>query len=190
MKKEVKKWLCLDTKTLQRTKVFDLMVKRLRSPNNGTEDDFYIIKASNWVNIIALTPEEDVVMVKQHRFGCDEVTLELPGGIIDEKEDPQQAALRELVEETGFAAESASPLGWIYPNPAILTNRAFAFLATNTVQTAAQQLDPLEDIAVELVPLKEIPALIAGQQITHSLMIAAFMQLFSRDPSSFQKARS
>ena len=174
-------WEVLSRKLLQKTVVFDLFVQRLKSPRNGVEDDFYYIDVVDWVNVIALTPAQEVVMVEQFRFGIHDVSLELPGGMLDGADaDPAKAVLRELQEETGYVVESLVPLGSVHPNPAIQTNRCHFFFAEDARLESGQNLDRLEDIAVRLVPLNEIPELIVDGAITHSLMTNAFLQLMLR----------
>ena len=179
-----KPWERISRKLLQKTIVFDLYVERLRSPRNNAEDDFYFIETVDWVNIIALTPDKQVVLVDQYRLGSREVSLELPGGMLgDPNEDPKEAALRELVEESGYQAKDAEYLGYVYPNPAIQTNRCHLYFAKNVEKVGELQQDHLEDIVVRLKPLKEIPKLIDKEEITHTLMVSAFMRLVARHGS-------
>jgi 8-oxo-dGTP pyrophosphatase MutT (NUDIX family) len=185
MKKEIKSWEILDTKLLQKTRVFDLLVQRLRSPESAYEDDFYYIRLANWTNIIPITKDREIVLVRQYRFGSHETSLELPGGVIDPGEDPKAAALRELKEETGYEADDAEQVGWVRPNPAIQTNFLYAFVAHNVRLADIQSLDPAESISVELYPLSDIPRLISTQEISHSMMVSTFMQFFAHYPDYF-----
>ena len=159
-------------------RIFDLRTDRARSPRTGQAYDFFVIESSSWVNIIPLTPDNNVVMVRQYRHGTREVTLELPGGLVESADTPENAALRELQEETGYGATAVIPLGAVHPNPAIQNNRCYAFLAENVYATGIQKQDEREDIAVVLEPLAEIPRLIKDGVITHALVIAAFYRYY------------
>lgn len=165
------------------TSYFQLWSRRMRSPSGHFESDFFYIDAVNWVNVIAITSENEVVMVEQFRHGIQETSLEIPGGMLDaDHEDPEEGARRELLEETGFAAQRMESLGFIHPNPAIQSNRNYSYFSENVTRVSSQQLDIAEDIAVHLIPLAEIPGLIESHQITHALVVNAFARLFIRRP--------
>lgn len=136
-----------------------------------------MIEATDWVNVVALTPEENVIFVRQYRLGRGEVTLEIPGGMIDGAESPAAAAERELREETGYQAARWTALGAIDPNPAIQTNRCHLFLAEGCRRTAEVHLDEREDIAVQELPLAEVPRMLADGSISHALVAVAFQRL-------------
>ena len=119
--------------------------ERLVVPSKGYEDDFYYINSVDWVNVIALTKDSEVVMVEQYRVGVDLITLELPGGILDSKnEDPKQAAQRELLEETGFSGTDFQDLGWVHSNPAMINNRSHSFLVKDVTKIQEPSFDPSE----------------------------------------------
>ena len=147
------------------------------SPRTGQPHDMYVLEQSDWVNIIPLTPDNQVIMVEQWRHGTRTVELETPGGLMEAGELPAQCARRELLEETGFAPDQVELLGTVHPNPAIQNNRQHYVLATGCRRVADLQLDHAEDIAVRLVPLAEIPALIRTGKITHGIVIGGFYWL-------------
>ena len=91
-------------------------------PRTGATKRFSLIEAVDWVNVIALTPDQQVVLIRQFRVGANEVCLEIPGGMVDPGETPAEAAARELAEETGYTAPRWHQLGRVSPNPAIMTN--------------------------------------------------------------------
>jgi len=139
--------------------------------------DFYVVTAPDWINVIPVTDDDRVILVRQYRFGIEGSTLEIPGGMCDEGEAPADAARRELREETGYDAGELELLGSVHPNPAIQNNRCHSFLAPGVRRVGAPDPDADEAIEVVEVPLSEIPGLIAGGKITHALVIAAFHYL-------------
>lgn len=147
----------------------------VEDPRNGSHHPRVIIECTDWVNIIPVTLDDRVVMVRQFRFGIWQDSLEIPGGMVDGREAPLDAAVRELEEETGFVPAKVIPIGTVHPNPAIQTNRCFSFLALGCEQTGHRALDEGEDIEVVLTPRADIPKLLRRGVITHSLVVAAFM---------------
>jgi 8-oxo-dGTP pyrophosphatase MutT (NUDIX family) len=138
------------------------------------ERDFVRIEAPDWVNVIPVTDDGQVVFVRQYRHGVRHVTLEVPGGMIDPGEDPQASALREVEEETGYRAGSVRSLGYVWPNPAIQTNRCYSFLAEGAHRAVDPRPETFERIEVVTHPLERVPELIASGEIRHSLVIVAF----------------
>ena len=168
-------------------RVFSLRTDRAISPRTGKEHDFFIFESSSWVNIIPLTPEQEVVLVRQYRHGTRDVTLEIPGGLVEETDTPEQAARRELFEETGYRPLETYSLGAVHPNPAIQSNECYTFLAKDVFVDGEQQQDEREDIEVLLRPLSAIPQLIRDREITHSLVLAAFYRFFMEYQSNFSR---
>ena len=166
-------------KKIRSVPVGDFRIFKLRSdvkisPRTGKEHDFYILDSVNWVNIIAVTPDQQLVMVEQFRHGSNTVELEIPGGMMDADEtDPVATAVRELREETGYEGENARVLGKIFSNPAILSNVTYTVLIENCRLRHATEMDSGEDLATRLVPAKEIPQLVANEKIGHSLVAVA-----------------
>ena len=171
----VKKWPRLGSEIVGDYRIFRLRRDHVHSPHNGRDFRFYVLEAPDWINVIPLTPEDQVVLIRQYRHGTEEVSLEIPGGMVDDEDgDPSATARRELLEETGYAAEELVPIGRVAPNPAFLDNHCHTFLARNARPAAKPQFDGAEYIELELVDLEEIPGLIAGGRITHALVVAAF----------------
>jgi len=167
-------WNKLDSQAVADCKVFKVRQDTSQSPQTGEKHTFYVIEAAEWINVIPITSDQQVALIRQYRHGVGRMTLEIPGGMVDDDDpSPLYAARRELVEETGYNADQLIPIGVVDPNPAILNNQCHTFLALNAVRVGEQQLDVLEEINVELVPLSDIPGLIAAGQITHALTIAA-----------------
>ena len=174
----IRPWSEIRTRVEAQNPLFTLKTRTLVSPRTGKEHDFYVLEAGGWVNIIPLTPKGEVVMVRQFRHATGEITLEIPGGLIEEGQSPEQAAARELLEETGCSCSSLSLLGRIRPNPAILDNWCHLFLAQGVIETADRELDEAEDLEVVRVGLDRVPEMIARGEIDHSLVVAAFFYYF------------
>ena len=173
------RWEKLADTTLVKTRVFDLHSMRYRNPVRAVERDFVVIHPPDWVNILALTPDHRLVLVKQFRFGLDGFSLEIPGGMIGAGEDPVVAGLRELREETGFAGAAARLIGSVHPNPAIQSNRCHFVFVENSVATSAMEWDADEEIEVTTLPVEEVLALARSGGITHGLVLDA---LFCFEP--------
>ena len=166
-------------KTIHSSPVGDFRIFKIRSdtcvnPRTGREHEFFILDSVNWVNVIAVTPDQKLVMVEQYRHGSATVELEIPGGMMDPHEtDPVATAVRELREETGYEGENARLLGKIWSNPAILSNHTYTVLIENCRLQHAVEFDGGEDLATLLVPVAEIPQLVADEKIGHSLVVVA-----------------
>ncbi len=180
----MKPWRRVGSTRLQRCRVFDVDEVRFEPPDGGQAETFYCIDAPDWINVIPLTQDGEVVLVRQYRFGTTDFTLEIPGGMCDPGESPIEAARRELAEETGYASDGWVELGWVHPNPALQGNRCHTFLARSARLVAEPQPDPHEAFELSRVPLGEIPALIGDGKITHSLVVAAFQLLTVRNHRS------
>lgn len=154
--------------------IFRVRKDHCLSPRTQRAHDFWVLETTDWVNVVALTPDEQVVLVRQYRFGSQRATLEIAGGTVDPGEAPLAAAARELREETGYVPESVLLLGSVEPNPAIQNNRCYTALALGCRPSGTQELDEREDIVVETRPLAELPELFARGEITHALVWAAF----------------
>ncbi len=137
------------------------------------EVEFAIIQAPDWMNIIPLTADNKVVLVEQYRYGTEEPTLELPGGMVDSGEQPEETARRELLEETGYDVGEMEYLGNVSSNPAFLTNQTHMYVAQNCRKIQEQELDGNERINVHLMPLDDFLELVNNGTVHHSLVVAA-----------------
>ena len=170
----IKPWPLLKSSPAGDYRIFKIRTDRRRSPRTDNEHDFIVIDCPDWVNVIAVTPDDQLVMIEQFRAGTNTIELEIPGGMIDPKDaSPLAAGLRELREETGYAGERAEILGQVFPNPAIMSNTCHTVLVHDCALKHPTEFDHGEDLITRLVPAKEIPALIAAGRIGHSLVVVA-----------------
>jgi 8-oxo-dGTP pyrophosphatase MutT (NUDIX family) len=183
-------WICEKEKTLIASPVLNIVERDCRNSEDDRKFKFYVMKSRDWCNIIPITEDGKVVMVKQYRIGVSDHTLEVPGGVIDpEDQSIQAAAIRELQEETGYQTlpgAKCESLGWAHPNPAILDNRCYSLIVGPVKRTNSQSLDPGEMIEVVEIPISEIPAMILNGQISHALMLNAFFFLVLQKSESSQ----
>ncbi len=174
---EPSRWTRGDERVLAKTRVLELRSIHYRHPGRGTERDFVVAHAPDWVNVLALTPDGRLVLVRQFRFGSDGFSLELPGGAVEAGEDPVAAAVRELSEETGYGGGRVRLLGSVHPNPAIMDNRCHFVLVDGAVPAGPVNWDQDEEIEVSTAPVADVFAWARSGRITHSLTVAALIFL-------------
>lgn len=176
----IKPWPERSRQRIASTRVFDVHLARRASPRTGLDHDFALIDCPDWVNVVALTHDGQLVMVEQYRHGTATVTLEVPGGMIDPGETPAEAARRELREETGYDCEALQWLGVVEPNPALQTNRCHSFLATGCRLVQPPQFDSTEDCALRLEPAARARELVQSGAISHALVVVALSHAWLR----------
>lgn len=167
-------WTLLSTRHVADYSVLRLREDRYRFEPTQAEADFVVCESRDWAMVIPLTPDGQVVLIRQYRHGVRQVVLEVPGGVLDPGETTEAGAVRELREETGYAAEKIRVVGRMFPNPALNNASGHVLLADGCRRVGEPQFDPLEQIEVVLRPLADIPAMIASGEIRHGLVIAAF----------------
>ncbi len=173
----MKPWKELDRQVLVSTRIFTLESRRSRSEATGVETDLLVLDTPDWVNVLPITPEGNLVLIRQYRAGNGGITLEIPGGACDPGEDPAAAGARELLEETGYEAESITVLGSVQPNPAFMNNRCTTVLAKNVRRTGRQDPDEDEEIETLEVPLVDFAGLLRDGRIDHALVWCAYVHL-------------
>ncbi len=167
-------WPKKSSRPLGDFRVFTLRSDVKESPRTGNEHEFFVIDSVNWVNVVAVTPDRQMVLVEQYRQGTDTVELEIPGGMVDaEDASPVAAGCRELREETGYAGENSRVIGTVYPNPAMMSNTCYTILMENCRLVGPVEFDGGEDLITRLVPVSEVAGLVSSGKIRHSLVIAA-----------------
>ena len=167
-----KDWREIRREHLADCRVFEVERSVAESPLDGSVHDYFRVLCPDWVQIIPVTEANEVVMVRQYRHGSSRVVLEVPGGIVDEGEDPASAAIRECLEETGYQADAVQPIGALNPNPAIHAHRLHSFYAHGVSKVAEIQNTATEHTEVELVPLGHLADRLRAGEIDHSLVAA------------------
>lgn len=181
---EPPRWEIVNDRLLNACRVWDLRERRYRHPNTGKEGDFYYLDSRDWVIVVARTLAGELVLIRQFRWGSDELSWELPGGIIDAGEDVVTAGLRELQEETGYAAKSGRLIGHARPNPAILNNFCHIVLAEEVeLSVSGTDWDEHEEIEVRALPETTVMQWARECRIGHALALNAllFYQLDKAD---------
>lgn len=169
---EILKWQKMASKYLVKERWATLRVDTCKLQNGAIKDDYYVLEYPNWVNAVALTRENKIILVRQYRFAADIISLEIPGGVIDDDEAPETAIKRELQEETGYSFESCELVATLYPNPATATNKTFTFLLKGGIKTHEQHLDEHEILNVEEYTIEEVKQLLKDNKIDQALHVA------------------
>jgi 8-oxo-dGTP pyrophosphatase MutT (NUDIX family) len=166
--------------------VFDAKIFRLREDAYEHEGratrPYYVLESNPWINVVPVTPAGEIVLVRQYRHGIQQPTLEVPGGLVDEGEEPAAAAARELLEETGHAGQPPELLGKVSSNPAIIDNRTWCYLVRDARPVGAPSPDPHEDTTVEILPAARVRELVLDGTIHHSLSVCALLLYFLGPP--------
>ncbi|MEX2482481.1 MAG: NUDIX hydrolase [Gammaproteobacteria bacterium] len=165
--------------------LFNKRIDRLRNPRNDRVFDRLVLESPDWVNMVALDREQRCVMVRQYRFGVGYATLEVPGGMVDAGEDSRAAAVRELLEETGYVSSRWTYLGAVEPNPAIHNHLCHHWLAEDAHRASEPAPDDGEMIAVELMRAEEIRAAVVGGELKHALALSVLARVFPLWPLPF-----
>jgi ADP-ribose pyrophosphatase len=166
--------------TLVENWLLRLRRERFRSRKSGKTHDFFVAYLTDGVHVVAVTPENEVVLVRQFRVGLHRDSLETPGGLIEPGENPCIAGARELLEETGYAGDPPVLLGTIAPNPGFLVQRIATIVIRNARRIAEPAPDQTEELTVELIPVSMIHSLIKQGQIEHGVCLAGLLWWLSQ----------
>lgn len=174
------KWKVLASEYLHKEPWLTIRKERCELPNGTIMPAYYIIEYPMWASVFALTKDDKAVFVKQYRHGLGVESIELPGGVVDAGETPEQGIKREVLEETGYVFESYEYLGKVSPNPATSNNYMHMFLARGGEKVAAQSLDETEDVDVVFYTLDEVRQLLKENKIVQSLHCTTIFYALNR----------
>jgi ADP-ribose pyrophosphatase len=162
-------WKTLSSTYIHKGPWATLRSDRCEMPDGHIVEDYYVLEYNNWVNAVAVTEDNKILMVNQYRHAAEIVSLEIPGGVIDAGESPVQALRRELLEETGYQFDDFELLCTVYANPSTANNHTYCYLARGGKKVQDQALDEQEEIIVETYTIPEIKQLLAGIKIAQAL---------------------
>lgn len=170
-------------KTLDSTYLFNrpwLTARRdvVQLPNGEINDEYYILEYPSWVNVIAITDDNEFVMVRQYRHGLGEIFTELPAGVVEEGEAPLAAAKRELAEETGFGGGEWELFTVVSANPGSLNNLSYSYLARGVKLVSERHLDRTEDVEVRLLKEDEVLRMLTTDEVKQALMATPLWKYF------------
>ena len=172
-------WPLLKEESVLETPIFSVHCQTCRSPKDGQDKGFYVLKSGDWAQALAITKKGEAVLVRQFRQGSRELSLELPGGVIEKGQTPLAAAQRELREETGYTAPKWRKLATFKPNPAVRNNLAHLFLAEEAELTETTEFDENEDLELITVPLARLKEMVMNGEIDHAIMAAGILYYFN-----------
>lgn len=172
------RWVIKSNEELFRRRIFSVKDMECYHPDKDITHRFFTLTTPDWINIVAVTEDDKFIMVRQHRLGTNEITLETPGGLVEDGETPEETALRELREETGYEAGEIHLLKKLTVNPAIFNNNIYFFFAGKCRRIHDQDLDPAEDIEVLTFSRDEIMGMINNGPVNHTIIVAAYYLYF------------
>ena len=165
-------WKLLSSHYIHKGPWATLRIDKCKMPDGRIVDDYYVLEYSNWVNGVAITEDNKVLMVKQYRHAAGIISLEIPGGVIDGDEKPVEALRRELLEETGYQFDDFELISTVYGNPATANNQTFTFLAKGGKKVQGQSLDAHEELIVEEYTIAEVKQLLLENKIEQAMHCA------------------
>ncbi len=173
-------WKVIESEYLHKGQWLTVRKEKCELPNGKIIQAYYVLEYPTWVNAFALTEDNRVILVKQYRHALGQVGIEVPGGVAEEGETPEEACRRELLEETGYKFEQLQYLGKISANPATTTNLTHMFLATGGKKISEQQLDETEDVEVIYHSIEEVKEMVLDNRIIQSLHVNCIMYALTK----------
>lgn len=174
------RWKKLASEKVYSDRWFQARADKCEFPDGRIIEPYYVVELPNWANIFVVTSDEKIVLVRQYRYPVDQVTYELPGGVIDRGEDPKAAAIREMKEETGYHSDEVEFVCQLSPNPAINNNTAYFFLAKNAIPGEKKSFDAFEDIDICLFTKEEFLQLLRENKMQHGVQLGSVYEALLR----------
>lgn len=172
-------WKTLSSEYLIRRPWLTARRDRAQLPDGRIHEEYYVLEYPSWINVIAVTADDEMVMVRQYRHGIGRTCIELVAGVVEPDEEPMAAAQRELLEETGFGGGQWQQLLKLAPNAGAMNNYSFSFLATGVKRmNSRQHLDDTEDVEVHVLPKTEVKAMLDNGDIFQAQMVAPLLKYF------------
>lgn len=172
------KWKILESTYISRRPWMTARLDKVQLPDGRINPEYWVLEFPDWVNVIAITKDGDMVMVRQYRHALGITEYELCAGVMEEGETPLEAAKRELLEETGFGGGEWTEYMTICANPSNHTNLARTFLATGVERIADQHLDDTEELTTHLLSQEEVFGLLQNGEMLQALMAAPLWKFF------------
>lgn len=173
-------WKILSSSYIHKGPWATLRTDKCEMPDGRIVEQYYVLEYPNWVNAVAITADDKVLMVRQYRHAANIVSLEIPGGVIDGDEKPETAMRRELLEETGYQFDKIELICTIYANPSTANNCTYCYLATGGVKVQEQSLDEHEEVVVEEYTIDEVKQLLADNKIAQALHCTSLFYALSK----------
>ena len=183
LKESADTWKKVDSEQVADCEVFTVHRATFQRETDGEKAEFFVITNPDWVNVVGVTKDHKAIFIEQYRQGTESMIFEIPGGMVEDGDDPDSTVRRELVEETGYTAGRLIRVGMSYPNPAQQSNTIYHYLALDCERTEETDFDEHESIATRLVPLQQIDELVHNGTINHSLAVTAlyYAQKYLKD---------
>jgi 8-oxo-dGTP pyrophosphatase MutT (NUDIX family) len=173
MNKPLQNWKKLSSRYLVKENWATLRVDSCQMPDGTLIDDYYVLEYPDWANAVAVTENNEIIIIRQYRHAAEKIITEIPGGCIDPGENPADAIKRELLEETGYAFSEIKFLGSLYANPSTAGNKTHMYLATGGRKIQEQHLDGREEINVELISIAKLQEMVLAGEFEQALHTSA-----------------
>jgi 8-oxo-dGTP pyrophosphatase MutT (NUDIX family) len=176
-----KKWKRLSSEVGPDLKLFRARWDEMQNPRNEKSHKMIVLQSKDAVNVVAVSPQKTIIFVRQYRFGIEDFTLELPGGLLNHDEEVEPAAKRELREETGYVSDRWEKLGGIASNPVFMDSYIFHYLAENAQARFELELDEGEDVEIVEIPVEKVKKMLNAGEFLHPHTVNALVLYFARN---------
>lgn len=155
-RRDLSLWTIDHSKYIVNDRYLKLRSDSCTTPEGGKIDAYYVLEMKDWVNCIVIDEDGNVIMLRHYRHGIQQYLMEFVGGGMEEGEVPEDAARREVQEETGYIGGTFFHVGTSYPNPANHTNKVHTYLAVGGKISQGQNLEVGETLHLERIPFQTV----------------------------------